>query len=518
MCAEYDLYARGFGWSDTVISGFIHHADGGYDIGLNPAPAGSLTITISDLAGSPVNAEIILLRSDGSIVGYALGDNLAVGRLPHFDYNLLVSSREFAVSRSTISLLSADSTVEIRLSPAYANVLLSSISDDSAADAFETHLFAMGLTVRRVDYLPPLDSLWQYELVIYSAGGSSDSAVCSPHVGGSLLDCRRAGIKLLIEGGELAYEYHDAGNTPVLDSLLMISGWHGDDPGTGGLTLVIDPETAYPLAHNPDTPPRNIITRTINPMWDYEYFDNVVPGASSVLYYPGTASWGTVTYYADSACAGAHRIAHFFFKYDDALTTPNANRMVLSNAVEWLRPPDFEHGVLLAKAWVPGGESGDIDVFGGGDSTVTQADGRFRLQFVPGTYSIDFSAPHIVDTTFVGITLAPAEVRSGDIFVLRVFGDIGEIPKPDEFALTGVYPNPFNGRVAFDIQAPGECEVLLRIFDINGRIVHSRKREFSGSASMIWDTGSGISLPSGIYFYRLSVRDREFSGKVLLVK
>ncbi len=511
----YDAYISGFGWEDTVITDHIHHADGGYDFELQRSNLCSLSVISTDDLGSPILSEIYVIRDNNVLVGYSRTGELYLDSLPRYNYEVNVSAREKSIFKSTI-YLESDTTVTASLQPARANVLLISIEDDLAADYIETNLGDFSLTVVRKDFMPAVDTTFHYEFVIYSAGGGSDGDVCSELTGHKLLEYRYAGIKLLIEGGEFAYSYYNAENEEVLDSLLMMSNWNGDDPGTSNLVLNDEPEHAIELAYNPATLPGLVTPRDVG-HWDFEYFDLVTPSISDLLYSIGSTPQAGVSYYADVDCRGLHRIAHMFFKYDDALTTPYANEKILKNAVEWLRPPDFEHGVLLARAWVPGGESGDIGVNGGGDTTVTSADGRFRLQTPPGTHSLSFSATHIVDTVVTGIELGPGEIRSGDVYVLVATG-IDELPKPDEYALTGLYPNPFNGRIAFEIQVPSAAEISLSIYDINGRRIHQFKDDFPGNRILVWDTSEDRELPSGVYFYKIEFPDREVSGKILLVK
>jgi len=514
-CGFYDIYTQGFGWSDSLITDHIHHADGGYDFRIDRSNDCSLNVMIMDSTGFPMLAEIALIRDGNRLSAYERGSELSIGGLPLYDYELIVSARGFAIHREILSLTD-DLHVNVYLEEVHANVLLLSISDDLAADFIESDLLSLGLTVIRKNYLPQLDSLWDYEFAIYSAGGGSDGEIGSAETGFKLLEYRYAGVKLMIEGGEVGYTFYDLDEDELTDSLIMISSWNGDDPWTNNLILNPEPEGAYELAYNPATLPSIITPRDVG-HWDYEYFDLITSGASDVLYAVGTTERASVTYHPDSSCHGVHRIAHMFFKYNDALTTPIANKKVLTNIVEWLRPPDFQHGILLAQAWVPGGESGDIDVVGGGDTSTTAADGRLRLQMTPGSHDLAFSASHIRDSIVTDIELDPGEIRTGDIFVLIATG-IDEAPKPDEFALTGVFPNPFNGRIAFEIQAPTMATVGLSIFDLNGRRVHEEIREIEGRVKLVWDTSKSGGLPSGLYFYRIELPDGVRDGKVLLVK
>jgi hypothetical protein len=314
----------------------------------------------------------------------------------------------------------------------------------------------------------------------------------------------------------MAYTFYNNDETEVLDSLIMIRGWMGDDPGSSNLTLNAEPDSALELAYNPATLP-SLITPRSTGHWDFEYFDIVAPSGSMILYSIGGVSRAGVTYYPDSHGKGLYRITQMFFKYDDALTTPFANEKILRNIAEWLRPPDYDHGILLARTWVPAGEAGDIQVIGGGDTTTTNAEGRFRLKMTHGDHSIAFSALHIADTMFAGIELDPGEIRTGDIFILATAG-IDELEKPDEFSLTMVYPNPFNGRVAFDVETPEMAGIALTIFDLNGRRVHSEELQIEGRGTFVWDTSMETDFPSGIYFYKVTFPGADYSGKVLLVK
>ncbi len=511
----YDLYISGFGWEDTVVTNHIHHVDGGYDFDVRRSNLNRLSVVATDEFGTPILAEIHVVRDNNVLLGYTRNGEITIDSLPSYGYKVHVAARDMAIYSEIVSL-DGDTYIEAELSPARANVLLISIEDDLAADHIEADLIDFGLTVVRKNFVPALDTTFHYEFVIYSAGGGSDDDVCSEVTGRKLLEYRQAGINLLIEGGEIAYEYHNAAVAEVLDSLLMISNWFGDNPGANNLLLNPEPENALELARNPLSLPSIMAPRSIG-YWDFFYFDIVAPTVSTILYTVGSSARAGVTYYPDINCQGLHRISHMFFKYDNALTTPYANQKALRNITEWLRPPDFEHGVLLARAWVPAGESGDIMVAGGGDTSMTDIDGKFRLQMEPGTHSIAFSAPHVADTVFFGISLDPGQIRTGDVFVLAVYG-IDEVVKPGDYALTAVYPNPFNGRVAFDVQSPEQSEIEISIFDINGRMVHNEKIGILGKSTIVWDTSSDIELASGVYFYKIAFPNREIKGKVLLVK
>jgi len=518
ICAEYDIYFHGFGWRDTLIE-YTHRIDGDYSFEIEPSPTTNFVVEIYDSTASPAYAELLLFHPDGFLIERKLAETPGVcvfENVPYFDYELYAFARGCSRYHSTVSVTGSD-TINIALETAIANALLIDHEGGSATDSIDwLLLFELGLSVHRVDYIPPLDSLYKYEFVIYSCGDNEGWDVFVPAHAESLYIAHKNGVKLLFEGGELAWEYSRRAPEIILDSLMMFESWVGDDPGD--FILNLEPPGAYRLAHNPGTPSRGIITRDVDPWTDYFYYDMVMPALSEPFYTVGMSPHSCITYYADSLCGGFGRVAHFFFKFDDALLTVGAKNDLLANVVEWLRPPDFEHGVLLAQVEVPLGDPSEIAVAGGGDTDTTQIDGRFRIQSAPGIFDIDFSAPHIEDSTVTGITLSPGEIRTGDIFTLRVFGDIDETPKPEQFALLGIKPNPFNGRVGFDIRAPERCRIELIIYDIVGHKVCSEECEIDGRSNVIWDTRENNELPSGIYLYRLLIDTKDYRGKVILVK
>ena len=94
--------------------------------------------------------------------------------------------------------------------------------------------------------------------------------------------------------------------------------------------------------------------------------------------------------------------------------------------------------------------------------------------------------------------------------------------RPGRFALGANYPNPFNARTTIHFRLPGEKQVSLRIYDINGRYV----RELLGTSlpagehTLSWDgtDRTGKSLASGVYLYRLEAAGEVLTRKMLLLQ
>ena len=516
--AHYDLYMAGPGWIPTHMD-LVHRLGGDYDLTMARAPLANLSGTVSS-GGTPIMAEVILFTPGGHGFARTVSDSAGhfeFDSVPYYEYSIGCYARNHAVYRREVEVCTAPTTHDIPLSPASATALVIDNASGGAADDMLWDIIGFGMTADLLTYVPSVDTMMNYEMVIYSSGGNDDSTVCSPDDADELLEARRKGAKILMEGGEVAYQYTEHAPGIYLDSLLMISGWDGDDPDTT-LSLVLEPEGAYPLAHNPDTPPRSVPTRNI-PHWsDYEYFDLVIPAGSSPLYRVTGESAASATYFADTPTFGSRRMVHFFFKYDDALTRDGDNAAILRNAVEWLRPPDFNSGILLGRAQVLGGNPADIVVTSPGDADTTAIDGRFRIAEEPGEFDLAFSASHVRDTSFAGIRLEPGEIRSGELFLLMRFEEISEGELPKEFSLNLVSPNPFNGSVAFSVMAPEGTVVELEIFDVTGRRVHREEAPVNGRKVLVWNTEVGIKLPSGVYFYNISAGDGKIRGKVMLIK
>ena len=93
---------------------------------------------------------------------------------------------------------------------------------------------------------------------------------------------------------------------------------------------------------------------------------------------------------------------------------------------------------------------------------------------------------------------------------------------PNEFSLTNAYPNPFNGRVNFDIEVPDKQAVEFKIFDIRGNLVYDRLLlpGNAGSYRISWDAKNinGQNLSTGLYFYQFNINNNITVGKLTYLK
>lgn len=88
---------------------------------------------------------------------------------------------------------------------------------------------------------------------------------------------------------------------------------------------------------------------------------------------------------------------------------------------------------------------------------------------------------------------------------------------PLAFELKQNYPNPFNPSTNIEFSVPSSGQVVLEIYDINGRKIQELVNE-SLSAGSYTATFDASSLASGLYLYRLRTAANVLTRKMTLIK
>ncbi|MBU1936586.1 T9SS type A sorting domain-containing protein [bacterium] len=114
------------------------------------------------------------------------------------------------------------------------------------------------------------------------------------------------------------------------------------------------------------------------------------------------------------------------------------------------------------------------------------------------------------------------ELFTSDIFLIKTEPDVSATPKTNpvitkEFALHQNYPNPFNASTQIIFDLPKTELVTLKIYNVLGREVTTIINELCspGQHSVLVD---GSNLTSGIYFYRVEMKSKCETKKMLLLK
>lgn len=107
------------------------------------------------------------------------------------------------------------------------------------------------------------------------------------------------------------------------------------------------------------------------------------------------------------------------------------------------------------------------------------------------------------------------------VYIMTIQGQVDveddDMPMPSRFALIGNYPNPFNSStmISFRLAEPGF--ISLDVYNVLGQRVASLYSGFlnSGRHDYHWNAES---VPSGVYFYRLSAGKNSAVRKMTLMK
>jgi hypothetical protein len=157
--------------------------------------------------------------------------------------------------------------------------------------------------------------------------------------------------------------------------------------------------------------------------------------------------------------------------------------------------------------------------------------------------------PPYTETWFRLLIIAPPSVLEGDTGAIQFFGimdpppvdrppimggvtfqvrvidpasEVGE-QRAAPLALTArAYPNPFRPQVTLALEIPRAGRVSVVIFDIAHRHIRTLLDETvaAGNHEIAWDgrDGFGRVVPSGAYFYQISLDGRRQGGRLLLLK
>ncbi len=88
---------------------------------------------------------------------------------------------------------------------------------------------------------------------------------------------------------------------------------------------------------------------------------------------------------------------------------------------------------------------------------------------------------------------------------------------PDRFGLAQNYPNPFNPFTIIGFSLPERARLRLEVFNVLGQsLAILADGDFTaGYHEVGWEASE---VPSGIYFYRMTIENRSFTRKMLLLK
>ncbi len=520
FCDTYTVALQGFGYYDTSYT-FLLTVRGDYTFSMTPTPRSDVRVFVHDEIGTPLVAEVELLAPViGEVV--SVGERVdagmySLGELPYCDYVAFVRARGFKPKRISFSASTPFTDLDVPLDAASADVLVIDVSSDGVAPArIRDDLESLGYSVDLATTFPDTATMWDYNLVLYSAGDNSFSATAARL--STLLDYHLSGGRVVFEGGEVAYQVlEEGGFSPnFATDLLHIGAYESDDPGDEGFAV-------SPLFWDslvtffPNVLDENIPTVSVS-FWDYQIFDVVRPAEGAYYFYRTAAdtTLGCVLLFPDSDGRGLARSAFCGFTYNSAFVDSTDAAKILSNIVEYLLPPDQTDGAVYGEVSIEGGEpASDVVVTAIGPVTVvdtTEAHGRFSFAAKAGPYSITFSRADCYDTT-LSCTVDPEVPLRLDV-VLRRVGFVSDARAKS--AVVGIpVPNPFNDVVVLPFENAAGLPVRLCVRDPVGRIVY---REGLGAPRGGYIRWAPQKTPAGVYLLEVTVGKQSFVRKVLYIK
>ncbi|MCE5251256.1 T9SS type A sorting domain-containing protein [bacterium] len=97
-----------------------------------------------------------------------------------------------------------------------------------------------------------------------------------------------------------------------------------------------------------------------------------------------------------------------------------------------------------------------------------------------------------------------------------------EETQPEEFSITGNYPNPFNPATTIDFTLPEAGYADLAVYNVAGQKICELVSGIlpAGRHSVVWDgrDQNGKSVSSGVYITRLMMRDKVTTRSMMLLK
>jgi hypothetical protein len=133
--------------------------------------------------------------------------------------------------------------------------------------------------------------------------------------------------------------------------------------------------------------------------------------------------------------------------------------------------------------------------------------------------------------TFVDRSVTPGRTYAYRLVAVDLSGGtetiaIGSVTvggvRPRAIVLHQNQPNPFSASTSIAFELPGTAPVVLRIYDVHGRLVRTLAdgNVARGTGSFEWDgrDDRGLRLGPGVYVYRLDAGGRSLSRRLLMLR
>ncbi|MCB9512776.1 MAG: T9SS type A sorting domain-containing protein [Candidatus Latescibacteria bacterium] len=275
LVADYTLTVTLFGFEPFSEALFVGYGPNVHDVDLLPAPSGLLTGTITEAgSGAPLGATVRIFRSDTGELYEELSSSpttgaYASGALPYFDWDVTVRASGHIPESATITVDAPAVTRDFVLEETVGNIL---IIDDGAKSTWheakldlagnvieagyedapkdiatlQGDLEGLGYTVI-VETMSSNPSTWFDYDFIMTCSGNNTTTLDNATFRAALLSFVQAGGKLLVEGGEVGYDW-DYQDSAWAQAVLHVANWNHDSSGSVTVYDANHPVMSFPNA------------------------------------------------------------------------------------------------------------------------------------------------------------------------------------------------------------------------------------------------------------------------------
>jgi len=139
------------------------------------------------------------------------------------------------------------------------------------------------------------------------------------------------------------------------------------------------------------------------------------------------------------------------------------------------------------------------------------------------TYAVRYSQPHGTAFKVVCVFTTTASLSDSTVWNFTITGIPNSGSIPTEFALDQNYPNPFNPTTTISFSLPTSSPVTFEIYNMLGvkiRTLLAGQTQSAGIHMITWDgkDDAGLTMPSGVYLYRVHAGSFLASKKMTLLK
>ena len=179
---------------------------------------------------------------------------------------------------------------------------------------------------------------------------------------------------------------------------------------------------------------------------------------------------------------------------------------------------------ILSYSLPPKPPAGALDVRYAGDWKVVHNGGEIEVMNNSESLKIDYLIYHDVYDWVLIDQSTGDEYKLNSSGTIEIIGDADRFSLmkssgsiPEKYTLDQNYPNPFNPVTAISYSVPASGPVSLKVYDLLGEEVST---VVEGEHKVGFHTAQfdGSHLSSGVYFYRLSSKDRTITKKLILMK